>query len=138
MDCTQAQERMWFVDQGNGEDPELEQHLVHCADCNHLWHEIQQFHQELLALKAERPSTDFVDQVMHEVHQAPGHHPHACPQNKWTTWNHLWVASAATFLLLLTGGGLADGSTGIPAIAERVLSLSWEVTQLVGHISNLF
>lgn len=130
---------MWHcLDQGSAGDEGLKQHLASCAECEHMWQEMKQFQQDLYTFKLDRPPADFVDQVMEAINQEPIYRHHIWKKNKWAMWNHLWVASAATFVLLVMGGGFIDGSSGLPAITVYALRFGWQVTEIAGHIPNLF
>lgn len=140
MQCTEAEERMWLrLAQENVEDMQLNQHLTTCSECARLWREMQQFEQQLGALKLEQPSAGFVDRVMEHIEREPLRRNHIRKKNAWTTWNHLWVASAATFVLLQLGGGaMTDSSTGLPSVTVYALKFGWTVTEIAGKIPNLF
>lgn len=140
MQCQEAQERMWhLLDQENVEDIQLKQHLATCRECKCLWQDMQQFEWKIRNLKLEHPAAGFVDRVMERVGRERLHHKTIHPINRWSTWNHLWVASAATFIFLMLGGGTAlDGSSGLPTITVYALKLGRTVTEIAGQIPKLF
>lgn len=140
MTCREAQEQMWRrLSQANVEDIRLQQHLASCPGCARTWQEMRQFEQDLSNLKLQTPSARFVDNVMERVEQAPLH-PYGRPaRNRWTTWNHLWVASAATFALCsMVSRVEADSSSGLQAFTVYALKIGWAVTEMAGKISNVF
>lgn len=142
MQCKQAQKRMWQrLDQNNVRDIQLQQHLNTCRHCARTWRDMNQFHQELDELKFAQPSADFVEQVMEAVEgESLGERPSSCLlEQKWTMWNHLWIASASTFVLLWIGGNIvAEDAAGLPVIVFYALKFGWSVTEMAGYIPKLF
>lgn len=133
---------MWTcLNQGNSEDERLAQHLDSCTECERTWQEMKQFEQSLQALKLSHPSAGFVDQVMDAVKEETTYTHPVYKRNRWATWNHLWVASAATFALFMVGsnvsGAPTDGGGGFSAITVYALKIGWKVTEIVGHLPNL-
>lgn len=138
MDCRQAQERMWHCLDRRNADTGLQHHLAGCTDCHQLWQEMKLFEDQLHTLRLDRPSDRFVDSVMGAVKQEKVYSEHDGKKSKWTTWNHLWIASAATFGLLMMGGKSVVDSGELSSITIYALRLSWKMTEIAGHIPHLF
>lgn len=137
MDCSQARERMWHCLDQKKVELRLQQHFASCTHCERIWQEMKQFEEVLHTLRLDRPSEGFVNSVMDAVKQEKVDRRHT-GKNKWATWNHLWIASAATFVLLMMGGGSDVGSSELSSITIYAIRVGWKVTEIVGHIPHLF
>lgn len=139
MRCQDAQERMWHCLDQNVKDMELKRHLATCRECTHMWQDMQQFEREISKLKLEHPAAGFIDRVMERVERERLDHKTTHTRNRWTTWNHLWLASAATFVFLFLGGGTElDGSSGLPTITVYALKFGWTVAEIAEQVPKLF
>lgn len=141
MQCMQAQERMWqCLDQKNVRDIRLQQHLDICRRCACMWQDMNQFQQELDELKFAQPSADFVERVMEAAKgEALDQLSSRLLKQKWATWNHLWIASASTLLLLWIDGNIVtEEASGLPVIAFYALKFGWAITEMAGYIPKLF
>ncbi|WP_054951422.1 anti-sigma factor family protein [Numidum massiliense] len=160
MRCEQVWERMWDVDGVR----QMEAHIATCPRCAAEWQLVQQFERELATITADAPSARFTDHVMARVAKEPplskqlSQQSHATESQRqpmqandepsaaahrpsgwtWSTLNHLWVASAATYVFMLGGRTFVDDGSGLPLVAVYSVRLGRAIADMVGWIPSLF
>lgn len=145
MQCQTAQKRMWgSVELGNVEDRDILRHLESCTVCSSVWQDMLRFQHELQQFKTAQPSPEFVGKVMEKIESVEEDATASAEQHNtdpvWTTWNHAWIASAATFTVLALSEAILTGDTssGLPAVTAYTLRFGRTVSEFAVQITHLF